>query len=429
MKNHYICWGLLFLVPLALPAQVTFYNDVWPIVQQKCGTCHKPQGAAPFSLTDYASVNKRASFILDVIESGYMPPYPADPSFAEHANANFLKKEEIALLKQWIKEGKKEGKKASGEDASFNAIAAGAKADLLLKRKIPFVVPGDNQEKFKIFVLPTNLHDTAYVSAIEFVPGNAQRTHHSRIMLDTSTKLRSDDGIDVGEESALQKNNVNIYDEFWKGWVPGNSNLVLYPPGMAKVLPPQTDLVINTHYAAGPLDEKDDFVVKLYFAGERPRRIIRNFILEEQSIRNGPLMLPPDTVITFYMQSPPIPFAISLISVLPHMHALGKSFKAFAITPAGDVVPLISIPKWQFNWQLTYPFKSLLKIPQGSIVYVQATFDNTRNNPANPNSPPKPVYKGWGTKDEMLNLIMEYVEYEPGDELISTQMAAPPASN
>lgn len=427
MKNLLcIFFCVSVFLPLTLPAQLTFYKDVLPIMQKSCSDCHKPQGSAPFPLVSYHDVSKRASFIVDVIESGYMPPYPADHSFGEHANANFLRKEEIDMVKQWVNEGKKEGKKNLAAALSATTMAAAIKPDIVLTRRPPFIVPGDNNEKFKIFVLPTGLQDTAYVSAIEYIPGNPKRSHHSRIMIDTSNRLRKDDGIDVGDSSQLQKYNIQMYDEFWKGWVPGNNNLVFYPPGMAKVLPPRTDLVINTHYSAGPLAGEDDFAVKLYIAKEKPRRIIRNFILGENSIRNGPLFIPPDTVMTFYMQSPPLSFDISLISVLPHMHALGKSFKAFAIAPDGNVIPLISIPEWQFNWQLTYPFKTLLKIPKGSIIYVQAKYDNTAANPANTSYPPKAVSNGWGTKDEMLNLIMEYVEYEKNDEFIVTQKMVPP---
>lgn len=412
---------LLAILPGALPAQVTFYQHIQPVLQKNCGSCHHPQGAAPFSLLSYPDVVKRASFVLDVIESGYMPPYPADPAFAKHANVQHVTSEEISLIRNWVSQGKKEGMPPASETVSEPNSLPQPKPDLVLKRSTPYIIPGNNKELFKIFVLPVALPDTAYLSAIEYVPGNARRSHHSRIMLDTSGKLRADDGIDVGDSSELGKAGITIYDEFWKGWVPGNSRAAFYPPGMAKALPPRTDLIINTHYAAGPLDEEDDFSVRLFYSPEKPRRLVRNFILAEQHIRNGPFYLPPDTVMTFYMQSQPLPFSVSVLSVLPHMHQLGKSFKAFAITPAGDVIPLVSIPVWRFNWQLTYAFPSLLKIPEGSIIYVQATYDNTAGNPLNPNTPPKAVKNGWGVKDEMLNFIIEYVEYEEGDEKIPVQ--------
>lgn len=401
-------------------SQTTFLRDVVPIIEIHCTSCHKKDGSAPFSLETYSDVTKRAAFILEVIENKYMPPYPADPLFVAHANANVLSEKEISTIKNWIKEGKSIGKN-SGKEISTIKNTDRVKSDLVLVPKKPYVIPGDNKEKFKIFVIPTNLKETTYISAVEYIPGNARRTHHSRIMIDTSNLLRKDNGIDVGDSSEFQKSRVNMFDEFWKGWVPGNKISIFYPTGMAKILPPKADLIINTHYAPGTIEEEDNFSVKLYFSKEPPKRIVKTFIIDESTVVNGPFLIPADSIITFYAQSQPLPYDMSVLSILPHMHILGKSFKAFAITPTGEVIPLIQIPKWQFNWQLTYPFKNLLKIPQGTIIYVQATYDNSTNNLLNPSYPPKPVFYGWGTKNEMMNLIFEFVEYQSGDENVSTQ--------
>jgi hypothetical protein len=98
------------------------------------------------------------------------------------------------------------------------------------------------------------------------------------------------------------------------------------------------------------------------------------------------------------------------------MHFLGKRFKAFAITPEGDLIPLVDLPQWDFNWQMTYTFQRFLKIPKGSIIYAEAQYDNTAENPLNPYTPVRDVGYGWGTKDEMMNLVIYYVTYRPGDE-------------
>jgi hypothetical protein len=95
---------------------------------------------------------------------------------------------------------------------------------------------------------------------------------------------------------------------------------------------------------------------------------------------------------------------------------LGKRFKAYAITPDGDLIPLIHIPEWDFNWQRNYQFKNLLKLPKGSVIYAEAVYDNTKNNPRNPFVPPRQATYGWGTTNEMMNLIFEYLDYEIGDE-------------
>jgi Copper type II ascorbate-dependent monooxygenase, C-terminal domain len=98
------------------------------------------------------------------------------------------------------------------------------------------------------------------------------------------------------------------------------------------------------------------------------------------------------------------------------MHLLGQNFKAFAITPDGDLINLIQISKWDFNWQMTYQFNKMIKIPKGSVIYAEAEYDNTAANGRNPNNPTKDVGFGWGTKDEMMNLIFQYLDYQEGDE-------------
>lgn len=157
-------------------------------------------------------------------------------------------------------------------------------------------------------------------------------------------------------------------------------------------------------------------VYDLYFCKEKPRRLIQTLTLDESWISNGPFRIPAGQAIKFYMRSPLVPRDLTLITVLPHMHLLGKSFKAFAITPAGQVIHLINIPEWNFNWQMSYEFQHPIKLPKGSVIYAEAVYDNTLNNPRNPFSPPREATYGWGTYNEMMNLIIEYLDYQPGDE-------------
>jgi hypothetical protein len=115
----------------------------------------------------------------------------------------------------------------------------------------------------------------------------------------------------------------------------------------------------------------------------------------------------------------------SLLYVWPHMHLLGKSYRAYAVTPSGDTLPLIKIPAWDFNWQELYRFRKPLHIPGGSTIFVEGTYDNTDANPRNPNSPPRLVFSDkdglMKTADEMLNLLLIYVPYQKGDEDIDLQ--------
>jgi len=136
-----------------------------------------------------------------------------------------------------------------------------------------------------------------------------------------------------------------------------------------------------------------------------------------------PLVVPPDTVMTFTSDYT-LPFDISVLTVNPHMHLLGKSFLAYAVTQQGDTIPMIRINKWDFRWQYFYTYKKMLKIPRGARIHVEAVYDNTRKNPNNPFSPPRLVAEREGsmrTSDEMMQFIVTYLPYQPGDENISLE--------
>ena len=113
---------------------------------------------------------------------------------------------------------------------------------------------------------------------------------------------------------------------------------------------------------------------------------------------------------------------ISVVTINPHMHLLGKSFKAYAVAPTGDTIRLISIPRWDFNWQYFYTFKKMVKRPAGTTIFAEGVYDNTRQNLNNPFSPPQLVQERKGSMratDEMFQFIVTYLPYEPGDENIS----------
>lgn len=390
---------------------LTFYRDIQPILLRHCAPCHQPGQVGPFSLLRYEEVEKRATFIKKVVSARYMPPWLADPSFQTYHNQRILSEADIQKIVDWVDQGKKEGKASKGMDiADFLKDSLRLpQPNLTLEMNQAFVIPGNNTEQYRMFVIPTNLPEDVYVRGIEFVPGNRRLAHHARIMVDTTRLLREDDGLDVGPSAEFDEKNVKVYDSFWQGWVPGNTP-AFYPEGMAKKLPKQSDLVINMHYSPSPVEATDRSKIRLYLAPTPPKHTVKSFVLGENWITNLPFFLPANTVNTFYMRSPMTPVHFRLLSVLPHMHKLGKSFKAYAITPDGDLVPLVKIDRWDFNWQTTYQFVQPLDLPKGSVIYAEAVFDNTAANPENPSFPPKDVTYGWGTNNEMMNLIVEYVE-------------------
>lgn len=408
-----------FLFVKMTPAQtLTFHDDIAPIIHQHCTPCHQQGGVAPFSLISYEDVSKRGKFVAQLTQSRYMPPWKADHEFRSFLNEKILSTEAIEKIKIWVESGMKEGKKKKVKIEEFTTKQP--KPDLILPMTKAYALPSDNSEDFRFFSIPTNLPEDTHISAIEFEAGNKQRVHHSRVMVDSTNKIRGIDGISEADPAVYKFQTVPLADEFMYGWVPGNLP-VFYPEGIGKKLPKNADLVLNMHYAPSPLKETDQSIVKFYFAKSKVNREVKTFILKEDAISNQPFFLPANTKPTFYMSSGVIEKEMSLISIQPHAHVLGKSFKAFAITPDGDMIPLIKIDSWDFNWQMTYQFKTMIHIPQGSIIMAEGTYDNTAGNPENLNHPPKDVGYGWRTVDEMMNLIIYYVDYQKGDEKISME--------
>jgi hypothetical protein len=396
--------------------QVTYYANIQPILQKHCVNCHQAGSIAPFGLDNWEDVNARAIMIAAVTTSKYMPPWRADSSFQHYKNENYLNQNEIDLIKKWVETGKEKGvsvkvKKAKPikEQKSNNKLEIGYHKS--------FIVEGDNREEFRFFHLPSKLDQPRFIKSIEFVPGNKGVVHHSRIMIDTTNEISGIDGMSEEDPSILNFQKKPLADPFLFGWVPGN-NKITFPPGIGKRFYANSDFILNVHYAPSPIKIKDSSSIKIEFANETIEREALTLTLTENNISNQPFELLPNKIATFYMRSAVLKDSISLISIMPHMHLLGQSFKSYAITPNGEVIPLVNVPKWDFNWQTTYTFNKFILLPKGSVIYGQAVYDNTLNNPLNPNNPAKLVKYGWGSKDEMMNLVIYYVPYQKGDEHI-----------
>jgi len=389
--------------------KVTYYQDIEQIIIQNCAPCHKKGGYGPFSLTSYDEVKKKARFIKHVTSTRYMPPWKADPTFRSFKNERILSQEEIEKITQWVDNGTPKGKarKADHKIPEINTLKT---PDLVLTMNSKYKLSTEAIEDFRFFNLPTELKEDVYLKAVEFVPGSKRYVHHSRIMADTTNLIRGIDGLSETDPNIYKYQKYPLADEFLYGWVPGNLP-VAYPEGTGKKLHKGTDLILNIHYSPSSRSVSDSSRIKLYFAKEPISKNIKTLAIREGDISNQPFYIKANTVPTFYV-SYPVREDLFLVSILPHMHYLGKSFKALAATPDGQAIPLIKIDNWDFNWQSSYFFESPLKIPAGSTILITAQYDNTDQNPANPNTPPIDVGYGWNSTNEMMNLVMYYYTNE-----------------
>jgi mono/diheme cytochrome c family protein len=430
--NGLVFIGLLLSVVSLAQQAVTYQQHIAPILQKNCVTCHRAGGIGPFVLDNYTDVAKRSEFIAKVTQIRYMPPFPADRGFQHYANERGLSDDEIALIQQWVAQGAVEGQgakavarqKASGKrkgvfSSESDSRGVGGseqrKPDLVLRMQRPFAVPNTGEEEYRYFHVPTGLKEDVMVEAIAFVAGNRKIVHHSRIMVDTSGKMASIDGLRGDSPDLVPFQKIPMADEFLYGWVPGNDR-IQFPAGTGKRLKANANLIFYMHYSPSGIVQTDQSEIHLYFAKKPVEREIRSIILHEKYITNPPFLIPANQKATFYMSYGPLDEDISAISVLPHAHWLGKTFKVFGITPGGDLAPFVKIDNWDFNWQMTYQFDKLLHVPKGSVVLAEAQYDNTDQNPLNPFKPIRDVGFGWSTTSEMMEAVIYYVLYKEGDE-------------
>lgn len=434
IKMKYFLYCLLFLLPLQLLlAQQITYNDVQPIVQVKCVPCHHPGGGAPFSLLNYEDLTKRASFIKEVVETRYMPPWRADNQYVHFANDRSLSNKEINLIVQWINDKTPEGKKIipAKNTAEFTATKFGRKPDLILKIADSFTVKGDNTERFVIFKIPFNLSDSANIEAIEFYSNNKKLIHHANYAIhavaDTTVDIYKTDAVVNLNEAARTKLDQYIpYKKlmtYYGGWIPGTT-YEYYPKQFGWVLPKRGVILLTVHFAPLAIDEKSMAGINLFFKKTPITRPVKVISFGSGGI--GEKQIEPIFFIkandkkTFTLEVTNPGADLSVLYVWPHMHYIGKEFKAYVISPLGDTIKMVHIPEWDFRWQEIYRMKNLVKVPKGSVLHIEGTYDNTTENPANPNSPPKTIFSEGTMRstDEMMTLLMVYLPYQEGDEKI-----------
>lgn len=398
-----------------------FSEDIAHVVYTKCGGCHRSGEIAPMPLTNYQQIKSMGQAIKFVTQTGYMPPWKADPAYGHYLNENVLtdwEKEQISL---WVDAGMPEGDPQKAPP--FPTFPEGSQLgtpDLVLSMAEAFKHEGNNKDNYRIFVIPTGLLQDQEIAAIEFRPGNKNICHHAIIGLDTTGRGRQLDAADPGYGyEGFGGFGFTVANSFVGGWVPGFKT-PLYPEGFSKKLYKGSDLLVQMHYAPYGKEEMDSSVINIFFAKKKPGRIIETIMLTPAVLTNGPFVIPANEVMEFHGEVKiPSNISLSLYSVLPHSHLLGKNWRIYAVLPGGDTLPIVHIPEWDFHWQMEYIFPTFMKIPGGSTIHMHAAYDNTTNNHENPNNPPKTVTFGESTTDEMFIVFFSSTFYFPGDEKIA----------
>lgn len=411
-----------FIIGLLIPshffAQTTWSEHIVPIFYENCVNCHHEGGIAPFELVTYEQVLVYKDLIHDVVDHREMPPWPADPAYRHFVGELYLSDAEIDAIKDWLHEDFAPG------DLSEVPPPPTFGQDGSLLESIDYVVEIEpyqlqsNTDEYRWFVIPTDFSETVYISHIEVVAGLETVVHHADLAYDLTGQSLANDLADPlpGFNSSTGGPNYNYYINAWQ---PGG-NIATYPKDWGIAVPPGADFVVEIHYGPGGQGSIDSTKINLQFVKDadviRPVQV--GWLLGDGApvLLDGPLVIPANEQVSFHQRTVPLANDMSLISICPHMHFLGKSYKVWAIPPSGDTIPLIDIPHWDFHWQRYYEFPQILKLPKGTVIESEGWYDNTTANHDNPNDPPITVYKGTRTTDEMFLCYFIFAPYQSGDE-------------
>ncbi|MCB0755775.1 MAG: hypothetical protein KDB98_09295, partial [Flavobacteriales bacterium] len=334
-----------------LPEQVTFNEHIAPIIHQNCMPCHRKDGGAPFEMVKYKDVAKRAKMIAEVTSDRYMPPWPADPNYRSFVGERFLTEEQIALLEKWVEDGRLEGSGNPPEPPNYAEGSMFGEPDLVVPFQDTVFIEGNNLDRFMVVKVPFELPKDTFIRLIEFVPGNRELVHHMNghlINYDFDKKQDVFEGqhvvtdVDGSTIETYQQLSIAHDDGSFPTLTPSVSNYLpgvlpaMYPEGIGsyKVNRKAAFLIKNMHYGPTPKDAYDRSYFNIFFAKSAPQRPIKEWLLGTLGISEvePALVVPPDSIMKVQTEFT-VPFDVSLLTINPHMHLIGRDFKAWATTP------------------------------------------------------------------------------------------------
>lgn len=397
--------------------KVTYYRDVLPILQNRCQECHRPGEVGPFSLLTYRQAVNWAEDIKLYTQSGEMPPWKVVEGIRFH-NERKLSKKEIDTLAAWVDTKTPEGDpKDAPAPRKFVTGWELGKPDMILETG-EMTVGASGPDIFRCFVLPTNLKEDKYVTAIEVRPGNSRVVHHTLNYIDKTGAGRRLEEKAQKKQTGKEKDHGPGYSQRMGigfraqgglgGWAPGQRGRHL-PEDSYYLLPKGSDVVMQVHYHRTGRVEKDSTKIGLYFAKKPVKTRLQGMVIP------GRFWWIPANVKDYKVKGTiEVLNDCKLHSIMPHMHMIGKKIKVTLIPKNGTEQTLLSIHDWDYNWQETYFLDKPLELKAGMKLRVDAVYDNSRSNPQNPFNPPRVVTFGEQTTNEMCFVFLGATSDKPG---------------
>ncbi len=378
--------------------KVTFYRDILPILQNNCQGCHRKGQIGPMPLKDYEDVVAWSGTIDEVVTENRMPPWHADPHVGKFANDRRLPDADKKKLLSWIRDGMPKGNvKESPKPKKFPEGWVIGKPDVIIKMPKKFSVPAEVPPRgvpYKYFSVATNFKEDKWVVRAEAKPGAPSVVHHIIVFV-----------VPPGQFFNPERPGAVLV-----GTAPGDLPTIL-PEGYAKKVPKGSKLIFQMHYTPNGKAQVDQSMIGLIFAKKPPKHttftfpiIPRTFLFRLNVIPPGHKNYRMSTTHTFKKDA-------KLLSLMPHMHLRGKSFRYVATYPNGKKETLLWVPRYDFNWQTIYRLKEPKLMPKGTKLLCVAHFDNSKENLNNPD-PSKKVRWGDQTWEEMMIGWIDYANVE-----------------
>ncbi len=404
---------------------VTFSKHVLPILQKNCQSCHRPGQMAPMSLVSYRDARPWARSMKAKVESRQMPPWFADPAHGPFANDRSLSQKDIETIAKWADSGATEGDpKDAPAPVNWPADGWQIKPDVIV-RGPEFRVPARTKNdvvEWITYLIPSGFTKDTWITSLEIKPSVLEVTHHicftfvahrpdaKYYVPNWSESDRDDEGVAIGGGNPPARQAVG--GRSGPGRQPGadvGGGFNCFVPGRdaddyrkfnaGKLIPAGTDISIQVHYTPNGKETVDRPLIGFTVADKPPAKRWMSYGI----VGGGPdFAIPPNEP---NYKSPPFDLTftadVELVEFMPHMHVRGKSMTYHLVYPDGRDQIVLSVPKYDFNWQLLYQPAKTIRVPKGTRMYVEAYYDNSRANRHNPN-PERTVHLGRMTWEEMM---------------------------
>jgi len=431
MKKCMVLWAAFFgLSGAAFAASTpTFSKDVAPILYKNCASCHRPGEIAPMPLLTYEQSRPWAKSIREKVSLGQMPPWHAAQPPGVFSNDRRLSDSDKDTLVRWAAAGAPQGDPR--DLPPLPKFAEGweiGTPDVVLGMAKPYDVPASGTIAYQYFTVPTNFTEDKWIQAIEVRPGTRRVVHHVLVFSrEPGAPPRTPVYTAVLPKPLALTQNANNTGHpqstpaqqgpgtLIATMAPG-TNAMIFEPGSAIRVRAGAILTFQIHYTANGQADADATTVGMIFAKEPPAREIRNGAFTNVFLRlpAGSNNSSVDSVIQFNQN-------VHVTALFPHTHVRGKSWEYRLVYPNGSSEVVLSVPKYDFNWQTYYVFSTPLAIPKGALLEATAHYDNSDANPANPD-PKVDVHWGDQTWQEMqYSGITYFVDEPPAPPAQSTQ--------